>query len=199
MVPHQGGLSQGWSLIRVVYHQGGPSSVWSSWHQGGPSSGWSVTREVPHQGGLSPGWSFISVVTCQGGISSGWSISRVVSQGGLSSGWSFIRVASPQGGLSLGCSLTLVVPYQCGPSPGGVSHQGDLSPGVQLKYRMKITSVFVCAVARWASWVWLPTGPKTRTFRSWQDLQDSSCLLILLVRWRLPRLTPAMGHVCFDV
>ena len=44
-----GGLSAGWSFIRVVPHQGGPSS------------GWSFFRVVFHQGGLSSGWSLIGV------------------------------------------------------------------------------------------------------------------------------------------
>ena len=46
-----GGLSVGKSLIRVVFHQGGP-------FQGDLSSWWSFSREVSYQGDLSLGWSF---------------------------------------------------------------------------------------------------------------------------------------------
>ena len=38
VVSHQGGVSSGWSLIRVVSHQGGVSS------------GWSLLRVMSHQG-----------------------------------------------------------------------------------------------------------------------------------------------------
>ena len=56
-------------------------------HQGGLSSGWSLVKVVSHQGGLLSRWSLIKVVSCQGGLSSGWSPIRVVShQGGLLSG-----------------------------------------------------------------------------------------------------------------
>ena len=95
---------EGWSLVRVVYHQGGLSLGWSITkvvsHQGGLSSGWSLIRVVYHQGGLSPGWSIIRVVCHQGGLSSGqgdlssvWSIIRVVCH----QGWSIIRVVCHQG------------------------------------------------------------------------------------------------------
>ena len=85
VVCHQGGLSSGWSLIRVVSHQDDLSS------------GWSLTWMVFHQGGLSAGWSFIWVVFHQGGLSLGWSVIWVVSQldglsYGWSPGWSLIRV-----------------------------------------------------------------------------------------------------------
>ena len=42
-ISRHGGLSSGWSLVKVVSNQGALSS------------GWSVMRVVPHQGGLSPG------------------------------------------------------------------------------------------------------------------------------------------------
>ena len=51
---HQGGLSSGWALNRVLFH-------WC-----GLSSGWSFTDMVFHQGGLSPMWSFIMMVFNQG-------------------------------------------------------------------------------------------------------------------------------------
>ena len=62
----EGGLSSGWSFMRVVSHQGGLSL------------GWSLIRVVFHQGGLSSGWCFIWVVSCQRGLSSGWSLSREI-------------------------------------------------------------------------------------------------------------------------
>ena len=103
VVSHQGGLSSGWSLIRVVSQQGalssgcsqqgGLSSVW--YLLGWSLSGWSFTRLVRvvfHQGGLSSGWSLGRVVSRQGGLPSGWSLNRVVfQQDCLSSGSSFIR------------------------------------------------------------------------------------------------------------
>ena len=77
VVCHHSGPSSGWSLIDMVC-------------QGGLSLGWSVIRMVSHQGGLLPERSFGRVVTHQGGLS-GWSVIGViahlmVSQGGLSSG-----------------------------------------------------------------------------------------------------------------
>ena len=39
-VPHEGSLLSGWSLIRVVFHEGG------------------LIRAVSHQGSLSSGWSY---------------------------------------------------------------------------------------------------------------------------------------------
>ena len=59
MVFHQGRLSLGWSLIKVVFPQGGLSSRWV-FSQGGFSSGWF------NQGGLSSGWSN------QGGLHQGF-------------------------------------------------------------------------------------------------------------------------------
>ena len=50
----RGGLSSGWSLIKVVSHQGGLSR-------------WSLIRVVSHQGGFSR-WSLISMVFHQGGL-----------------------------------------------------------------------------------------------------------------------------------
>ena len=58
-------------LNRVISHQGGL-------YQGGLSPGWSVIRMVFHQVGLSSGWSLISMVSHQGGLSSGWSLTMVV-------------------------------------------------------------------------------------------------------------------------
>ena len=89
--------------VRVVLHQGGPSSVW-------------CLIAVVHQSGLS----FIGVVFYQGGLASEWYLIRVVSHlGGLSSVWSFIRVASHllvhHGGL-----------YQGGLSSGWFFHVGGL-------------------------------------------------------------------------
>ena len=59
MVSHQGGLSSGWSLLKVVSPQGGLSSRWSLLKvvspQGSLSSGWSLLRVVSYQGDLSPG------------------------------------------------------------------------------------------------------------------------------------------------
>ena len=46
MVSHKGGLSEGWSLIKVVCQRGG------------------LIKVVSHKGGLSEGWSLIKVV-CQ--------------------------------------------------------------------------------------------------------------------------------------
>ena len=109
---HQVGLSSGqwgWSLIKVVSHQGGLSSGWSlisavSRHSGlravsyqdSLSWGQSLIRMVCHQDGLSAGWSLgslIRMVPYQGGLLSEWSLIRAVSyQDGLSSGWSLIRV-----------------------------------------------------------------------------------------------------------
>ena len=53
VVPHQSGLSSGWSYIRVVFHQGGLSS------------GWPLVRVACHQDGLSisSGLSLIMVVS----------------------------------------------------------------------------------------------------------------------------------------
>ena len=147
----RGGLSSGWSLIRVVSHQGGLSSGWSLnkvvSHQGGLSRRCSLIRVVSHQvvsqqSGLSTRWSLIRVVSQEGGLSSGCS-----QQGGLSSvwyllgwslsGWSFtrlVRVVFHQGGLSSGWSLGRVVSRQGGLPSGWtlnkvVFHQGGLSTG----------------------------------------------------------------------
>lgn len=61
---HQSGLSLGWSLVRLVFHQGDLSS-WAVFHQGG--------RAAFYQGGLSSGSSFIEMVFYRCGLSSGWS------------------------------------------------------------------------------------------------------------------------------
>ena len=62
MFSHHGGLSSGWSLISVVFHQCNLSSGWSfiRWslidvvlHQGGLSLGCSLTKMISHQGSLS--------------------------------------------------------------------------------------------------------------------------------------------------
>ena len=57
VVSHQGGLSSGWYVIKMV------SDRWSLigvvFHWGGLSSGWSAIGVVCHCGGLSPGWSVI--------------------------------------------------------------------------------------------------------------------------------------------
>ena len=112
VVYYQGGLSSRWSLIRVVFYLG-----WS--HQGSLSSGQSLIRMVLirvvfHQGNLLSGWSlsgwsFIRAISYKDGRYQGWS-----HQGDLSSEWSFIRVVSHQGVLSSGWSLTWVVSHQGG-------------------------------------------------------------------------------------
>ena len=69
----RGDLSSGWSLVRVVFHQGG-----RSWE-------WSLIRVVFYQGGLSWKWSLIRVVFYQGSLSWERSLIRVVfHQDGLS-------------------------------------------------------------------------------------------------------------------
>ena len=97
MVFYQGGLSTGWSFIRLVFHQGSLSI------------GWSFIRLVFQQGGLLSGWSFIWVVIYQAGFSTGWSFIRLVfQQGGLLlvlTGWSLIRVVFHQDCQSSGVSL----------------------------------------------------------------------------------------------
>ena len=121
VVSQQDSLSSRWSLISVVFHQGGlssgrPLTRWSLvrmvFHQSSLSSGWSLMKAVPHQGGLWRRWSLIrmffhQVVSHQDGLSSGWSLIQVVfDQGGPSSGWSFVHqrslssMWSYQGGLS---------------------------------------------------------------------------------------------------
>ena len=144
---------EGWSLIRVIFCQGGFSSGWSFIrvvsHQGGLSSGWFLIRVVSHQGGLSSGWSFVRVVSHQGGH-----FFRVVShQGGLSSRWSFVRVVSHQGDLSSGRSFVRVVSHWGGlPSQWSlirakvVSHQTGLSSGPPLdQHCQKLTGGQSCA------------------------------------------------------
>ena len=64
VVHHQGDLSLGWSLIRMIFLQGGPSSGWSLISFG-------LIRVVLYQGGLSvvsSGWYFISLDCYQGGL-----------------------------------------------------------------------------------------------------------------------------------
>ena len=67
---HQCGLSSGRSVIGVVCHQDGLSSVVC--HRGGLSSGWSVVRVVCHRGGLSLWWSLAGMVCHLDILSSGW-------------------------------------------------------------------------------------------------------------------------------
>ena len=106
----RGGLSSGWSLIRIVFLLS----------QGVVSHHRSFTRVVSHQIVPSSG-----AVFRQGGLSSGCFF-----QGDLSQGWSFIRVlshhmVSHQGGLTSDRSFILVVFFiRGGLSPGVVSHQG---------------------------------------------------------------------------
>ena len=101
----QGGLSSGWSLIRVISAKGGLSS------------GWSLIRVIFPQGGLSSVWSFISIICHQGHFSSGWSLVSIISrlfrvasgQNHLSSGSFFLRVVFLQCGLSSASSLIKVI------------------------------------------------------------------------------------------
>ena len=121
MVCQQDGLSPRRSLIRVVRN---PGSV---------SSGWSVTKVVSHQG-VSSGWSFTKVVYHQNGFSSGWPfimvaffLIRAVSDNGrLSSGWPFIRVAFFYQG-----SLIMAAFHHAGQSfITAVSRQGGFPSGI---------------------------------------------------------------------
>lgn len=63
LVSHLDDFSQGWSLIRVDFHQGG--LIMLSFHQD-ISLGWSFIRVVSDQGGFSLGWSHVD-------FSTGWS------------------------------------------------------------------------------------------------------------------------------
>ena len=84
---HRCRLSAVWSLLRVVFHQDGPSS------------GCSLITMVPHQSDLSSGWSLIRVLSHQGAVL------RVVSHhAALSSGQSVIRMVSHSDDPSSGCS-----------------------------------------------------------------------------------------------
>ena len=130
---HQGGLSLGSPLIRVVSHWGLLTSGWSvigvTSHQGGLSLGSPLIRVVCHWGHLSSGWSVIGVFSHQGGLSLRSSLIRVVCHWGhLSSGWSVIGVISHQGGLSLGSPLIRVVCHW-GHLIRVVCHWGHLSSG----------------------------------------------------------------------
>ena len=83
---------EGWSLFRMAFNilvfRQVVIRLGDLWW------GWSVIRMVFHQGGLSSGWFLIRVVSHEGGISLGSSLKRVVFHYGcLSSGWHFIRVA----------------------------------------------------------------------------------------------------------
>ena len=89
-------LKEGWSLIRIFFHQSGLSSGCS--HQGGL---WGWSHQYDHQSGLSSGLTFMRVSFIWG-FSSGWYL-----------GWSqsmITTAVSHQGGLWLGM----------------VSHQSDL-------------------------------------------------------------------------
>ena len=149
---HRGGLSSGWSFIRVVLS--GWFFTMMVFHQCGLLLGWSFIRVVCHQGGLSSRWSFIRVIFYQDGfirfvfhydcLSSVWSLTRVVFHqvNGLSSkwssircmvwsgwsltGWSFVRVVFCEGGFSSGWSFTRWSFVKV------VSHQGGLAPGFSL-------------------------------------------------------------------
>lgn len=97
------GLSSKWSFIRYMVWSGWSLTRWSLMRvvfcEGGFSSGWSLTR-----------WSVMGVVFCEGGLSSGgfssgWSLTR----------WSFIRVVFCKGGLTWGwsCSRVFTVGLVC--------------------------------------------------------------------------------------
>ena len=107
MVPHQGGLSSHWSLIKVASHHSGLSSEWP------------LIIVVSHQGGLSSVWSFIRVTSHQGGPSSGWSLIRLASH----HGWSLMKspTVSGQGEhcteLQSGAHLATPCLSQCTPKP----------------------------------------------------------------------------------
>ena len=105
VVSHQGGLSPGWSLTRVV-------------SQSGFSPGWSLTRLVSHQAGLSQGRALTRLVSHQGGLSSGWSLIRVISHQE-----DFIRVISHQGDFSLGSSFNRSM--RCSTVPPKVAEPRD--------------------------------------------------------------------------
>ena len=122
VVSDQGGLSPGWSLIRVVSYLGGllsgwwRSLVWVTLPSGvsdhvGLSPRWSLIRVVSHRV-VSWGW-FHQVVPHQGSLLSEWSheggfirwshirvasyrsgLMRMVSSGGPTSGWPLIGVVS---------------------------------------------------------------------------------------------------------
>ena len=80
----RGGFPSGCSLLMVVFSQGGLSQ------------GWSLVRVVSH-GGLPAGYSLIMVVFTQGGLSWSFimvALVRVVSRDGLPSWWSLVRVVS---------------------------------------------------------------------------------------------------------
>ena len=125
----EGGLSSGWSLLRVVFTR-------LIFRLGGLSLGWYFIRTVLHQGGLSSGWSFLKAVFRHGGPLSRRSFIMVVLyQGGLSSWWSFIKEVFHQGCPSSRWPLLRVVLFyrggQSGLSPGRsflgmVFHEGGL-------------------------------------------------------------------------
>ena len=71
-ITSQGGLSSGWSLIRVVSHQSGLSSVSFL------MSGWSLIRVISHFRVVS----HLRVISHHGGLTSERSLIRVL--GGLS-------------------------------------------------------------------------------------------------------------------
>ena len=122
----EGGLSSGWSLLRVVFTR-------LVFRLGGLSSGWYFIRAVIHQGGLSSGWSFIRVVFHQGGPSSRWPLSSFFKKF-LSgwSGWSFTRKVFRRDVLSSGWSLMKVVLSQSGFSSWWFFRQGGRSSGQRM-------------------------------------------------------------------
>ena len=77
---HQGDVSSGWAVIKLVSHKGGLSFS-------GFSTGWSFIRMVSDQVSLSSGCFFIRMVAHQGGLSSGWSVIMVVAHQGGRSSW----------------------------------------------------------------------------------------------------------------
>ena len=125
MVCHQGGLSSGWSIIRVVSHHGGLSSGWSliwvvshlgSFHQ-------VVAHQCGLQDGLSSGWSVVWVVFHEDGLSSGWIFIR----------WSVIRVRFSSDGLSSG-----FFPSDC--HHGGFSSDGIV---VKVAFHQSVIMLFI--------------------------------------------------------
>ena len=87
-------MCEGWSLVSVVWEEGGLSWAWSE-------RGWSLVSLVSKEGGLSWAWSEKSVVCKEGGFSWASTKKRVVSrEHGLKGGWSVVSVVSKEGGLS---------------------------------------------------------------------------------------------------
>ena len=116
-------LTEGWSLIRIFFHQSGLSSGCS--HQDGLlrvvssvwSSEWSLIRIVFHQSGLSSGTGWSHQYDHQNGLSSGLSFIRMVFHLGVltrgissiqSSEWSLIRIDFYESVIYLGFLIRLV-------------------------------------------------------------------------------------------